>query len=115
MQFRETLAYMHPFMIKGMTEDADKQLDEETRSVRSGRVPIQELLSPWSRGAWPSWMWKCPPTQTVGIFTWASSHRHGQLLTPFPAALLSPFSKKWTKEAQFPSFESWLGLSSGQP
>ena len=91
-----------------MIKDTDEQSGEKIHKIKSGRSPVQELLSLWNWDVPPSSTWICSPTQkllephTLGIFMEASSHGHDQSLTQSPALLL--FSKGWKMRLKVPGF-----------
>ena len=99
-ELRKTLTYIYQFII-GLINDIDEQLAEEIHGVRSERVPSTGASVTMELGVrCPPGTWMCSPTwkvsepHTSGIFMEASSRRHDQLLTPFPALL--PTLEKWS-------------------
>ena len=66
------------------------------RGLRGSQA--QELLTPWSWGMSPTW--KLSELHTTGIFVEASSRRHDQLLTPFPALLSSQENGGWAENSK---------------
>lgn len=92
-ELREILTYNYQF-ITGVIKDTDEWTDEEVQRVRSGGTHTQKLC--------PCGVRVCLPPG-VDVFTsvealwtphlWdsveASSCRHAQILTPFPAPLIS--------------------------
>lgn len=90
LRFREALTYISQ-VIKGY--DTDELPEEELHGVRSGMVPSAETSVPVELGCTtlPDVFAyrKFPKLPTIGNFMEASSCRHGQLLTQFPAPLSS--------------------------
>lgn len=94
---------------KDITEDADKGSDEEVHRARSGRVVSAGGPEPVKSGCVVLLVCGCvhqpsrklsEPHTPLGFFTGASSHRHGQLYTPFPACLPSLENRGGTKTSR---------------
>lgn len=79
------------FMFTSLLNDVIKVTDNSQTEWYFGRVLgeswVQEFLSPWSWGNMPPCSRLCSPFWHYRDFMEASSHRHSQLLTPFPALL----------------------------
>ena len=89
------------------------------RGVRSGRVPSigASVLVEWGSTTFPGWCVHQAGSSS-NLCRWgfmeASSRRHDQLLSPFPA-LLPSLENKGSGGLKIPSFPSWLVLSGEQP
>ena len=103
-----------------MKKATDELPNEEIHKAKVWKYPKHGSFGPCGAGAHhPPGTWMCSPTwslpkpHAVRVSIKASVHEHWLSSTPLPAPPLS--QENWGLRLKIPNFQSWLGLSGGQP